>query len=278
MHATKPDLTNLDIVADGYPNNRLLGRSNWITVTKSPTPLISRWSDSLVCLTLNHPVDVPDFLLNAGKVTWPNLNAMNLSGLLDEPHTELSQSMAHMSKGSADLFRGLVAAFPSMPKMTTIRICLGPAKALQSGFTLSMDFGTWLRDWDNVTKPDFCSADLLNHGPLQPCSDSPVPVSASAVALVQEIATHEEIFELPGHLVSELQDTVRRYRQLKLAVFNCQKDYGWVPAWENLNPCTQWNSETGTWDPAFYNGMDLLIFQMGKYWEWKVSRDSGGWW
>lgn len=184
--------------------------------------------------------------------------------------------MAHLNEGCGDLFEGLVAALPSMPNMTTIRVCLRPARDYRLGFTLSMDFGTSLLAWDNITKPDFYSDALPNQGPLRPCSHSPVPVSASAVAIVQDIDMHEEPINLPGDLLSELENTVRTYRQLELEVFNCRVTYdGWAPPWENDIPCTKWNPETRTWNPAFQNDMDLLIFQMGKYWEWKVGVDYG---
>lgn len=31
------------------------------------------------------------------------------------------------------------------------------------------------------------------------------------------------------------------------------------------------------WDPAFWNDLDLLIFQMGKYWEWKTNVEDYRW-
>lgn len=201
---------------------------------------------------------------------------MNLTGLLDEPQTEPSQTMTHLNEGCRDLFEGLVAALPSMRNMTMIRVCLRPAGASHFGLTLRMDFGTSLRAWENITKPNFCSAALPNQGPLRPCSHSPVPVSASAVAIVQDIAMHVELIDLPGDLLSELEYTVRTYRQRELEVFNCRVTHGgWVPPWEDDIPCTKWNPETRTWNPAFQNDMDLLIFQMGKYWEWKVGVDHG---
>lgn len=203
---------------------------------------------------------------------------MNLSGLLDEPQIEPSQIMASINEGCGDLFEGLVAALPSMSKLTTIRVCLRPPRAWDLGFTLSMDFGTWLSSWDCIRQPDFCSVALPNQGPLDPCSDSPGPVSASAVALLQDTPNLDQ-FVLPGDLLSELQDTVRRYRQLELAIFNCRVCpmgvSDWESAWTDAIPCKQWNPQTRTWDPAFWNDMDMLIFQMGKYWEWKAIKDYG---
>lgn len=228
-----------------------------------------------MCLTLVHPVDVPPFLLNAGNVTWPKLKEMKLSGLLDEPHIGSNQAQTIVNQGCADLLTGLVAALPSMPELTTIRVCLRPAKPHRWGFTLSMDFGTWLRSWDDIPKPDSPTY-LPNEGPLKPCSNSLLPVSASAVAIVEANMFHEQPIDVPGSVVTELQDTVRRYRQLELAVFQCGLDHKYgARRWMDDFPCTQWNPQTRSWDPVFSNDMDVLIYEMGKYWESMVSELDG---
>lgn len=270
MHTTKPNLIDLDIIADGYANDLLLGQSDWIIVTECLTPLISRWHDSLVCLTLTNPVHAPHFLLKAGNVTWPKLKQLTLSGLLDRPQNGPDELSARINHSCDGLLGGLVSALRTMPQMRKVRVSLRDAEPFYSGVTLGMDFGRSSHSSGHIAAIDFYNSDQSNEGPLKLCSDRLVPLSANAVAVVETTAISRQPIELNETLVTELQEAVRRYRQLELAVFNCSGKYH---SWgcENEYPCTQWNAQTGMWDPAFWNDLDLLVFQMGKYWEWKTN-------
>ncbi|KAK2603230.1 hypothetical protein N8I77_009701 [Diaporthe amygdali] len=205
LHTTKPGLTELEIIASGwfaYPE-RLMGRRNWITVSKCLSPLVSRWSDNLVSLTLDRSIDVPQFLLVASNAMWPNIKELNLSGPLD-----YSEDDADRTK--ADILEGLIASLSSMPRMETIRILLeGPYPKLEVRCSLKIDLGIRWISKEDFGVPRWRRGAVVDAMDTTPCVDSLLPVSTSRIAQAVDI-------NLQGHLVTELQDTVWLHRSLDL--------------------------------------------------------------
>ncbi|KAJ0115049.1 hypothetical protein J7T55_001457 [Diaporthe amygdali] len=253
LHTTKPGLTELEIIASGwfaYPE-RLMGRRNWITVSKCLSPLVSRWSDNLVSLTLDRSIDVPQFLLVASNAMWPNIKELNLSGPLD-----YSEDDADRTK--ADILEGLIASLSSMPRMETIRILLeGPYPKLEMRCSLKIDLGIRWISKEDFGVPRWRRGAVIDAMDTTPCADSLLPVSTSRIAQAVGI-------NLQGHLVTELQDTVWLHRSLDLEVFCC---HGACRALNDSNtPCTRWNRRTYTWDKVL-NNMDEFIYEMGLYFD-----------
>lgn len=252
-------MTELDFIAtngqDGI--DILFGRGHWTTVSKCLTPLVSRWSETLVSLTLVCSIDMPYFLLVGSNATWPNIKELNLSGPLEYFADDAGRTKADKDNACSDLFEGLIASLQSMPKIETIRIVLQPLwPNYTSGFSLSIDLGTRVSPKEDFGLPQWPSGALPNAGAITPCADSFLPIPTSGIAQAVGI-------ELPGHLVTELQDAVWLHRRLDLEVFCCH-DASWIFVDQNTC-CTRWNRRTCTWDKAFNNNMDEFIFEMGLY-------------
>lgn len=203
-------------------------------------------------------MDVTQFLLTASNSVWPHLARLELRGFLDQYNDGSDGTVDRRERACSDMLEGLVAALPSMPKLTGADICFAKTRGFDWAFSFRMDLtprrNTEWHDTD-ISHP-MCSED-----PLVPCASLPTSIGGSAKA-------HR--ITLPGHLVSELQNTVWEHRRLELAVFCCKENKGKADRILGIlktDPyCTIWNRETDTWDPALLNDVDMFIYDMGQYW------------
>ncbi|KAG6356402.1 hypothetical protein INS49_015790 [Diaporthe citri] len=259
FHAIKPSLAKLSIFHRDIHSGRLVEHGNRITITEALTPQVSLWSNSLVCLKLNSVMDIAQFLLTASGSVWLRLHRLDLTGFLDQDDGSSERAVDDREQASSDLLRGLIAALPSMRNLTRIGVRLrdlrGPIR-WHPPCLLGMD----LTPKANTEWPDWVPGSLRlaypSKDPIVPCGS--LPTSVSGIIKAHHVA-------LAGHLVKELQDTVWQQRRLDLAVFCC-KEHPERGFFEPGPSCTQWNKETDSWDPAFKNDMDVLIYDMGQYW------------
>lgn len=250
-HATKPGLRKLIIVSNrSWPVYSRHDRSDRIVIAKAVTPQLSLWRDSLVCLRLHCVIDVPQFLLTASESPWPNLDRMDMVGIIDDGVADGDVQACN------DLLRGIIAALPSMRSLTRIGTWFNHPLGGLWVFSLCMDLGGRRGTERRVWHPRVCEP------PVKRAVISCCPVSGG-----NAILTSRGI-KLPGDLVAELQSTVWEQRQVELSAFRCTEDGpSLMGTFAPTDPCTQWNKRSGSWDPAFMNDMDIFIYDMGQYWE-----------
>lgn len=257
-HTAKPSLAKLSILRqfDSLRHFQNLAHRDRIYVTKALTPLLFLWSNSLVHLKINGAFNTAQFLLTASKSVWPHLRKLDLGEYLGRYDDGSGGAVDSNEQACSDLLEGLVVTIPRMQKLARVDISQ-PHDGYVRDFLFCMDL-TPRRDteWHGQVT----SFPWPNNVPITPCGSLPTPVGAAAKA---------KGMTLPGHLVTELQDTVWKYRRLELAVFGCGGHSEWIqpngpPCWDLT--CTIWNRKTDTWDAALMNDMDIFIYEMGQYW------------
>lgn len=236
-----------------------VGHQNRVTITKALAPLVSLWSDTLVCLKIHSVMDITQFLMTASQSVWPHLQRLDLMGFLGERDGGLHRAVDNPEQASIDFLQGFISALPSMPTLARLVARFEYAKTWGAGTFLSVDLtprkNIELHDWVPLSSHRVYRENPSKY-PLVPCGSLPTFVGGT-------IKSYHAIW--PGHLVTELLDTVWQQRQLDLAVCCCRED----PEMGFFEPkvcCTQWSKETNFWVPAFKNDMDILIYEMGQYW------------
>lgn len=259
FNATKPSLAKLIIAHRDFQPGELIEHGSLITITEALTPHLSLWSNSLVCLKLNSVMDIAQFLLTASNSVWPRLRRLDLTGFLDQYDGSSERAVDDGEQASSDLLQGLIAALPSMRNLTRVGVRLrdprGPVRwrrRILLGMDLTPRVITQWPDW----APTSVRWSHPSKDPILPCGSFPTSLSGI-------IKAHHAT--MAGHLVKELQDAVWQQRRLNLAVFCCQ-DHPEMGFCEPGPSCTQWNKETDSWDPAFKNDMNVLIYDIGQYW------------
>lgn len=269
MHITKPSLTELGLSQNfslfAYLRDRI-GHANRIIITEALTSRVSLWSNSLVCLKLNCVMDITQFLLTASNSVWPQLARLDLMGFLDQYNDGSDGAVDRRERACSDMLEGLVVALPSMPRLMGADIRFWQTRGYNWSFFFRMDLTPRTKtEWQDMTIPH----QLCSKGPVLPCGS--LPSCICGVVQAHRIT-------LPGQLVTELQNTVRQHRRLELPVFCCKEDLGKedpVLGYVRTETyCKVWNRETGSWDPALMNDMDMFIYDMGQYW----SQVHHEWW
>ena len=223
----------------------------------------------MVCLKLDCLIDVPQFLLLASRSIWPKLDRMDLVGILDEDNSGYYRIRSKEIQAGSDLLRGFQAALPNMPKLTTLGTRFRDSERYFWAFSLCVDLSTRLDIERRVWQPEYVPSSTCTFNPIKHAVTPCCPLATESGIVVAHDGT------LPGHLVTELQNTVWQFRRLDLAVFCCREN----EMGEFLDtplPCSQWNKETKSWDPAFMNNMDVYIYDMGLHWE-RMDFDRFGW-
>lgn len=273
FHAAKPSLTKLSVSHRNVLSGHLVGHRNRITITEALAPRVSLWSNSLVCLKLDSVMDIAQFLSTASESVWPHLHRLDLTGCLDKYDDDSDRAVDDEEQAFNDLLQGLTEALPSMRNLIKFGVRFRDHRKRRS-YLFSMDLTprikTEWQHWPSASPHRTCPS----KDPVIPCGS--LPTSVSGIIKAYHVT-------LAGDLVKALQDTVWQQRRLHLAVFCCRQD----PEMGFLEPgpcCTQWNKETDSWDPAFMNGMDGFIFDMGQYWfqtnppQWGFEPSSWWWW
>lgn len=254
LRVHKPGLAQLDLRAPctNYWSPKAL-QSTLLPIMERLSASPSPWSDRLESLEIHHNIAVPDFLRAASKVTWPKLKMIKLSGAVDVRHEDSGDSVdrddANAVAGTTcqSVLEALTTALPSMPKADRVHIMmimntLRPTTA----FEVSVSLG-------NTSRAE-------KRGKILRCGDKFVPSSDSGVVKLEGIC-------IPGVLAGQMQDTLRQHRRLELEVFACGKVVHEYQENSTHTPCVQWNQQTQSWDKVFPNDMDILIYEMGRYWE-----------
>lgn len=257
-HAVNPDLTKLDITQDQLVGFFQVGqpRHNQVRIAQSLAPQLSLWRNTLVRLKLNCFIDPPQFLLTASDSAWPNLAKLDLVGNLDEEEIHLAGQWDMEMRVDGDFLRGLIACMPQMPRLTTVQM------RFKHGWDRRICMELGARTSTNkelMRKPAALGVSRPRKLPVSPCS----PLATdSGIVKAHNIA-------LPSGLVTELQDTVWRARGLNLAVFRCSET---LESFDFRPPCTKWDRETDSWEPAFLNDMNEVIYALGEYLrlEWNI--------
>lgn len=256
FHAAKPSLAKLSIFHRRIESGRLVEHRTRITITEALTPQVALWSKNLVCLKLDSVIDIAQFLLTASDSVWPRLRRLDLTGFLDQYDDSPERALDDEEQAFSDVLHGLIAALPSMRNLTRVGVRIqGPTRGhwpLFLGMDLTPRINTERHNWAPSSTRRAC-----------PSKDPIIPCGSLTTALSGIIKAYR--VNLQGHLVKELQDTLWQQRRLELAAFCCKEG----PGMRSLEPgpcCTQWNKETDSWDPAFNNDMDVLIYDMGQYW------------
>lgn len=222
-------------------------------LTASPSP----WSDRLEVLKVQHNIAVPDFVRAASQVMWPSLKTINLLGAVDgtrandDFRVEVDDMRIVAGTTGRSTFEALTAALPSMPKVARVQITVimnSTRRTSPEAFEIGMQLGSTPR----AEKGE-------KDGKILHCGDKFVPGPDRGVVKVEGIC-------IPGDLAGQMQDTLRNHRRLELEVFACAEECYDYHTWP-LKPCVQWNRWTDSWDLAVHNGLDVLIYEMGRYWE-----------
>lgn len=250
LRVHKPGITHLNLKADTggwtsdpFPLLPIMQRLN-----ASPSP----WSNRLVSLEIDYNIVVQDFLRDASETTWPNLKKLKLKGVEDltlmDPVFDMDEddTNALVDETSISVIRALITALPCIPKAKDVHVkILCRTNWHNKGFKVKIHLG-------NFTRAE-------KAGKMLHCGDKFVPDSTNGVAKMEGI-------ELPGDVAAEMQDVVRSYARQELEVFACT-EVGYCYTREPHRPCMQWNRQAGRWNPVFKNDMDILIYEMGQYWE-----------
>lgn len=256
------------------PDFKIRDRHEEMTIADTLTPSLSLWSKTLVSLKLDCVIDIPQFLLTASKLMWPNLETMDLLGILDQDDCDKTYGSGDLDpekeyRACTEYLRGLVAAFPGMRSLTKLDVRFKDPTNNEFACCLRMDLGTRINIerlvWQPTPFSNICSDSrgfgFENEHAAMPCC----PLMAEDGTMIARDVV------LPGQLVTEFQDTVWQSRHQKVTVICCRDD-----AYRSPLPCTRWNKETNRWDFAFNNDMDVFIWQMGYLWheldawdEWK---------
>lgn len=256
----KPDLTKLRVLSNSTEEDFWAGRlnrDNQMEVARYLAPSLSLWKNTLVSLTLDCIIDVPQLLLVASKTVWPNLDRMDLVGVI-ESGVNPFRLREDQIVACDDLLRGIVVALPSMPALTKLGTRFRNADDEHFAFSFCMDIGG-RRGGERQARQ------LREHGEARRCAITPcrpVPIE-HAIAKAQGIVP-------PGDLTTELQSAVWRERGLWLAVFSCTEHQPWAFS-SNDAPCTQWDKEAWEWELVFKDGIDPLIYTIGQYAETEMG-------
>ncbi|KAG8161183.1 hypothetical protein KVR01_009447 [Diaporthe batatas] len=250
-HAGNPSLTKLRFRQDKMlhfvnPRQRQ-SRQDQVLLATKVYPQLSLWHNTLVSLSIHCHIDPPQFLWMASRSAWPNLAKLDLIGLLDAGDIISTRQGAPVARADIHLLRGLIACLPKMPELTTLNMLFSQV----SNRRLRMQIGARTDTEKFICKPYQFKRPNGNQRPLTPCS----PLAADGAML----KTHQ--IDLPGALVTEIQDAVRQARGLDLAVFRCSDDLVWI---DYPPACTKWNRNSTSWEPVFFNEMDVLIYRMGE--------------
>lgn len=244
--AQKPGLAHLDLDSNWMQWNL----KPWLPIVEYLTAFSSPWSDSLASLELNHVVMIPDFFSNASKTIWPHMRTIKLVGMADTTELETHIAYPVMAKNCSDLFGALAMAMPSMPKATKFEVTTQFSMDEADALKFQMHLG-------NIPRSEKAA-------PISPCGSKFLPTSNNGTAKVDGI-------DLPGELATQLQDAVWLHRRQEFGVSCCTEEW---PRHHFCHPCVEWNRRTGTWDSAFTNDMDELIFNMGQYLDWMNLGDD----
>lgn len=243
-----------------------------------------RWSDSITALEISCINNVATFLQNAQTAIWPQLNTLELCGIFD------AAPVGSRKETGSSVVQGLIGCLPKMPKIHTVKIEIEPNIGLMA-MAINLYLGT-----SNA-------AECLTTEEKVPF----VPDTNNAIARFSRVS-------IPGHLASELQDVVWRYHGLVVSVFYLSGDfdddyYGladglgdqdsfydgwdWDGSPDHYWHYQQWNREKDAWECFGFNvkrddsleifpilpegsDMDVLIYRMGRYWEWMATWASDG--
>lgn len=80
------------------------------------------WYNSLVRLHLKRVTNLPLFLVEAGKIAWPNLKTLVLLGQVDSRGKSDDEIEAMNQQTCTALVRGLITMLPNTPNITTVLI------------------------------------------------------------------------------------------------------------------------------------------------------------
>lgn len=161
----------------------------------------------------------------------------------------------------------MTAALPGMRSLTTFDVRFQDPTNGRWACCLCMDLGPRVNAKRLVWQPT--PSTMASYGETHRA----VVPSGSLVTGGGMLVTRDVV--LPGQLVTNFQNTVWQYRHQKVAVCCCRDDEV-RPGTKvfPLLPCTQWNKETDCWDFAFLNNMNVLIWQMGNFFEEMERWDS----
>lgn len=168
-----------------------------------------------------------------------------------EEYLDEHSGKAVANDAASSVIGELIAALPSMPKATKFQIRMLFNEDYRSdAFKVSLYLG-------NIPRAEKASNPLA-------CGDKFVPTANNGMARLEGLCPSES-------LAVQLQDAVRDHRRQDLEVFSCEEGdvyYFHRKPQTPHTPCLQWNRRTNSWEPAFANGLDIFIYEMGQYWEW----------
>lgn len=117
LATTQPDLTHLELAARWHPSGQPTVHVAWMPAADCVAAFPPSWTNNLVQLDLKHMDDLPGFLLEAGRSTWPNLKVMHLLGVLDDRNKNSKEEIESTARETCTaLVQGLISMLPSMPK------------------------------------------------------------------------------------------------------------------------------------------------------------------
>jgi hypothetical protein len=252
------------------PDFEIRDRNDEITIARSLTPKVSRWSQTLVSLKIDCIIDIPEFLLAASNAMWPNLETMDVVAILDKDEGEETLGSGGLDlereyRVAGELLQGLTAALPGMRSLTKFDVRFRDPTNGRWACCLCMDLAAKINTKRLVWQPtpstmESCDTRRERHRAVVPCGSSQMTEGGGT------LVTRDVV--LPGQLVTAFQDTVWECRRQEVAVCCCRDDE--VRPGKKVYPvlpCTRWNKETGCWDFAFLNDLDVLIWQMGNFFE-----------
>lgn len=244
LASTQPDLTHLELAARWHLSGEGAVHDAWMPAADCLAAFPPSWTNNLVQLDLKHMIDLPRFLLEAGRSTWPNLKVMHLLGVLDNQNKSSKEEIEATGRETCTaLVQGLISMLPSMPKITTVTIKMRGTVGWWGAIQLGMKLGNPVREHHYWPEGD---------GWVHSYSYRFVPNYDNGVVLAVGA-------NFPGHLATELQHTVRRHQLKDLGVFFDKEKL------RKRCPCWQWNSEEQSWDAVFKEEEDEFIYQMGQY-------------
>lgn len=115
-------MTDLELVPELHWSHELSTWKLWIPARDCIAAFPRDWHNTLVRLDLRGVNDLPLFLVEVGKIAWPNLKTLASLGTVESRDKTDVELEAMKKQTCTALVRGLITMLPNTPNITTILI------------------------------------------------------------------------------------------------------------------------------------------------------------